>query len=71
MHLDHTHYVPILKGKEGEYGALKELSSKIKSKLVPLIEVIAVPWDFDNEVPAKAIDDHLEMVAEKSFPPGD
>lgn len=63
--LDHTHYVPILKGKEGEYGALQELSASAKSNIVPLIEVISIPWDFDNDVPAKTIDDHLKPVGQK------
>jgi hypothetical protein len=65
MMLDHTHYVPILKGKDGEYGALKELSTTAKSKLLPLIEVMSIPWDFDNKVAAKSVDDHLATVCGK------
>ena len=61
----HTDYVPILKGKDGEYGALKELSPSTKSKLTPLVEIISVPWDFENEVPKESIDTHLEDVCEK------
>jgi hypothetical protein len=62
---DHKHYVPILKGKDGEYGALKELPTVVKSRLTPLIETPPIPWDFVNEVPAKTIDSHLEKVCEK------
>lgn len=32
-------YVPILKGKQGEYGSLKELSERYKACVTPLIEV--------------------------------
>jgi hypothetical protein len=62
---DHTHYVPILKGKDGEYGALKELNSATKSGLTPLIEVISIPWDFQNDQPKETIDTHLDDVAAK------
>lgn len=63
--MDHTSYVPILKGKEGEYEALKELPNSIKARLVPLIEIIPIPWDFENNVPAKSLDDHLSTVNAK------
>jgi hypothetical protein len=56
---DHTHYVPILKGKEGEYNALRELTPAIRNGLTPLIEPIPIPYDFANEVPAKTVDEHL------------
>src|SRR5947207_11870660 len=62
---DHTHYVPILKGKEGEYQALSELTPTIKSKLTPLIEPIPIPYDFANEIPAKTVDEHLENFVSK------
>lgn len=52
-------YVPILKGKEGEYAALEALTAEIKSQLMPLIEVPAIPWDFANESLAKSLDDHI------------
>lgn len=62
---DHTHYVPILKGKEGEYGALKELTPSVKGGMTPLIEIPPIPWDFTNEAPAKTIDEHLAKVTDK------
>lgn len=65
MKFDHTHYVPILKGKEGEYGALRELESRTKAGITPLIEVINIPWDFENDQPKESIDVHLSDVAEK------
>lgn len=36
---DYNHYVPILKAKEGEFGALSELSDEIKSRISPLIDI--------------------------------
>ena len=37
---DSHHYVPILKGKAGEFASLGEISSKCKSGMTPLIELI-------------------------------
>jgi hypothetical protein len=60
---DHRHYVPILKGKAGEYQALKELKDQVKNHLTPLIEIPSIPWDFENDVPGKTVDEHLVGVA--------
>lgn len=62
---DHTHYVPILKGREGEYSALRELTSTVKDGFTPLLEIPSIPYDFANDAPAKTVDDHLEKVAQK------
>lgn len=58
-------YVPILKGKEGEYGALRELAPEAKSRLTPVIEIPDIPWDFEDDQPAKTIGEHLRNVARK------
>jgi hypothetical protein len=60
---DHRHYIPILKGREGEYGALQMLQDR--NGLTPLLEVPPIPWDYEEERPAKTIDKHLEKVAQK------
>ncbi len=68
---DQKHYLPILKGRKGEYGALETLSPAVKSSLTPLIEIPPIPWDWDEEQPAKSIDGHLEKVGanfERSWP---
>jgi hypothetical protein len=39
---DHTHYVPILKGKQGEFASLEQLSGESKSRLTPVIEAFLV-----------------------------
>jgi hypothetical protein len=58
-------YVPILKGKEGEYAALEALSAEIKGQLMPLIEIPAIPYDFANECPAKSLDEHIADIPGK------
>jgi len=60
---DHRHYVPILKGREGEYGALQMLHER--HALTPLLEVPPIAWDYEEERPAKTIDRHLEKVPQK------
>lgn len=56
-------YVPILKGRLGEYGALQELASDTKAGIVPIIEPPPIPWDFAEDQPSKTIDLHLRDVA--------
>jgi hypothetical protein len=60
---DHRHYVPILKGRQGEYGALETLSLTVKDGLTPLIEIPPIPLNFAQGVPSKSIDEHLAKVA--------
>jgi hypothetical protein len=60
---DHLHYVPVLKARRGEFTALEALNSEARSRLTPLLEVPPIPWDFEHEVPAKSLDDHLGPVA--------
>ena len=59
---NHLHYVPLLKGKQGEYGALRELADAAKERLTPLVDVSPIPWDYDKEKPAKSIESHLKSV---------
>lgn len=44
---DHTHYVPILRWKQGERFALRDLYNQDRCRITPLIEV--VPSDFTDE----------------------
>ena len=57
------HYIPILKWKRGEQVALQNLPQPIKEKLIPLIEIVPPPYDYENDVPAKTIDDHIKNTA--------
>lgn len=58
-------YVPILKGKEGEYGALKELSDDTKDLVLPLVEIPSIPFDWENEEPSKTLEEHVGNVAQR------
>lgn len=63
MNFDHTHYVPCLRWKQGEYQAVMELSAGAREGITPLIEVPEIGWDFETNSYSKNIDEHLE-----SFP---
>jgi hypothetical protein len=58
-------YVPVLKGKEGEYSALEALPSDVRTRLMPLIEIPDVPYDYTNDGSAKSLDDHLSGTARR------
>lgn len=60
---DESHYVPILKGRPGEFSALRDASPLVRSSITPLIELPPVPWDFAHDCPAKSIVDHVGSVA--------
>jgi Beta protein len=60
---EHNHYVPILKGKQGEFTALAALDDAVRGGITPLIEVAPVPWDWESETPAKSLEAHLHPVA--------
>ncbi len=63
-------YTPILKWKAGEYEALKVLDFKKipgLNNMVPLIEIVPVPWNYSNERPAKSIEQHLKKVPLQIF----
>jgi T4 beta protein len=57
------HYIPILKGKAGEFDALSWMPAAARDDFKPLIEIVAVPWDYEDDVPAKAIEPHLDGAA--------
>jgi T4 beta protein len=56
-------YVPVLKGKEGEFAALEVLVSDIRAHVMPLIEIPEVPYDYANDRPAKSLDEHIAGIA--------
>jgi hypothetical protein len=58
-------YVPVLKGKEGEFAALEALSSDVKPHILPLIEIPDIPYDYVNDLPAKSLDDHIAGFASR------
>jgi len=62
---DFRHYVPLLKGKEGEFVALSNVDHEQTKNITPLIEVPPIDWDYENEKPKKNIDDHLFKLPSK------
>ena len=65
MNYDHLHYVPCLRWKQGEYQAVSRLRSETKQRLIPLIEVPEIGWDFEKKKKAKTVDQHLEPFARR------
>jgi len=61
---DHKHYVPILKGKAGEYRALRDFAASHRFYVTPLVEIPPVGWDFKNSKPLKGLADHIKKVAD-------
>lgn len=61
---DHTHYVPILKGKRGEYTALEALFPGDRAALTPVIEVPPVDWNWDDDIPRKTEVAHLQSTCD-------
>lgn len=59
------HYVPILKWKQGEYQALRESTSITKGYITPLIEIVPIPWDYENERQKTSATGHVSKVADQ------
>jgi hypothetical protein len=60
-----SQYIPIVKGRDGEYGALSSLSTRTLKVVTPLLEIPPIPWDFPKQKPAKTIDQHLKKLGVK------
>jgi hypothetical protein len=58
-------YVPILKGKEGEFGALEMLTEDVRQRVTPLVEVPGIPYDWANERPSRTLDEHVSGLADR------
>jgi Beta protein len=56
-------YLPILKAKDAEYRALKEITVAAKAAIAPLLEIPSIPWDYESEKPTRSIDEHIAPVA--------
>ena len=61
----HTHYVPILKFRQGEYLAMGRSSITIKKWMTPLFELPTEPWDFEEKKPSKSMDQHLSQFGKR------
>jgi hypothetical protein len=61
-------YVPVLKGKEGEFSALEALAkptNDVRNWLMPLIEIPDVPYDYATEESGKSLDQHVSGIADR------
>lgn len=67
MSFDHTHYVPCLLWKQGEYQAISRLRGKTSHSFTPLIEVPSIGYDFESKTKAKTIDEHLAPFAKRIY----
>ena len=60
MSFDHTHYIPCLRWKMGEYQAILRLRDKTRRGLTPLIQIPEIGYDFKEKRLKKTLDEHLE-----------
>lgn len=58
-------YLPALKAKGGEFGALANLSTAAKKRILPLIDVLPVPPDWNTHEPSKTLEAHLDGIYSK------
>lgn len=61
---EQKYYVPILQWRRGEQKALEFLDQSIKDRILPLIEIVPIPWDYENDTPSKTLDKHLENIGD-------
>lgn len=59
MHLSEDTYAPALRWRQGEYQALFRLSAAVKDRVVPLITIPPVEFDFELWQPRKSIHEHV------------
>ncbi|MCA1790673.1 MAG: beta family protein [Thioalkalivibrio sp.] len=57
---EQAQYVPCLRWKQGEYQAVMRLAPEVQTRLLPLIEIPEIGYDFENRAPACSLDDHVE-----------
>lgn len=68
MNFGHSHYLPCLRWKQGEYQAVWRLPAWTKEKFTPLIEIPEIGWDFEEKRDKKTIDEHLtDFVLKKMY----
>jgi hypothetical protein len=58
-------YIPILKWRQGEYQALSRLTPEVANKILPLVEIPPIEWDFELGKLAKTLDDHLKRFSHR------
>lgn len=59
------HYVPILKGKDGEFKGLSLLSEATKQRITPFIDIPRIDLDWETMRPKDTVESHLTKKAKK------
>ncbi len=59
-YFDVMKYVPILNARGAEYRALKNLPLELQKKILPLLQIDDIPWNYDDEKPECDIDEHIQ-----------
>ncbi len=65
MNMELTQYVPSLKWRMGEYQSLFRLHESIKERVIPLVNVPPVEFDFEKREMKKTVHDHVEPFPKK------
>lgn len=60
MILSKDMYVPVLRWRLGEYQAILRLEPDIKDRIIPLICIPEVEFDFESYQPKKTVQEHVE-----------
>ena len=60
MKLTKLTYVPSIRWRMGEYGALSQLDARVKECVVPFVTIPAIEYDFEEEKPKTSVQDHVE-----------
>ena len=64
---DYNHYVPILKGKSGEFDAIKNLPNEIRENITPLIDIPRVSLKYPQKIQKEPLEAHFEKVINKLY----
>ena len=67
MTIELDDYVPILKWRQGEYQALMRVKDSVKGKIVPLIVVPPIEYDFETQSLKKTAQEHIEPFSKRLF----
>ena len=65
MILSEGMYVPVLRWRLGEYQALLRLKSEVKNRIMPLIVIPPVEFDFEQRKPKKSVHDHVSRFGDR------
>ncbi len=63
----YKHYVPVLKGKDGEFRALAHLTPNVRHTLTPFIDIPRRDLDLETNQPKHPIEVYLERKAKKIY----